>query len=437
MKCEKCGNDLQEGQKFCSVCGQKVEVIHACPKCGTKLGQGQRFCVVCGQPLYREEAGEGNNPKMADQKILEPRSGNKQKKRSGFGKGLLIAGGVMAGLIAIAGIFGGNQVSTSGNKEDPSMEVTSTEIKTTDAQASAFIEAYGFNPAKAVDRDSFIQSSVAPAFKDIRDNLSNYKGKGIKVKGLIIGKSDPQEYIEGVTELAYDANEWSKLLDTYYAYSCMNDDMDNPGGYIVISEDASAYTNEWKLIYGYPVGVNSKGDVIIWGELFTDEGAVIGGTETMVSSGGNSGDDFMTSEIKNTESFDESPSGSTDMKYDFGYNTNPDDIRYNSDYFTANVQVIKDNGFIGGKVNITGLFTYAGTGHSVGTMSWYDNDTMENLDAYFISDAYGEGQYVVLSAYNSNAYADDYVTVYGTVIDIDKNGVVYIAGQLIEPAPAG
>lgn len=123
--------------------------------------------------------------------------------------------------------------------------------------------------------------------------------------------------------------------------------------------------------------------------------------------------------------------------YDFGYNTNPDDIRYNQDYFTAGVEMIKNNGFIGSKVNITGLFTYAGTGNSVSMEQWYDSATMKNLDAYYISDAWGEGQYIVLSAYNSNVYADSYVTVYGTVIDIDKNGVVYIAGQLIEAAPAG
>lgn len=123
--------------------------------------------------------------------------------------------------------------------------------------------------------------------------------------------------------------------------------------------------------------------------------------------------------------------------YDFGYNTNPDDVRYNRDYFTAGVEVIKNNGFIGGKVNITGLFTYAATGSSVSMEQWYDSATMKNLDAYYISDPYGEGQYIVLSAYDSNVYADDYVTVYGTVIDIDKNGVVYIAGQLVEAAPAG
>lgn len=434
MNCKKCGNNLHENQKFCSVCGEKVEVINTCPKCGTKFEPGQKFCVVCGQLLYKEDLGQRNNPKTVAQKVSESQNVSKPKKRSGFGKVLLIAVGIIFSFTVLAGMFVRDLIAVSEiNAESPSKDIGSAEV----SQNGDGIEAAESDSTKAIDRNSFMQNAVTPEFKELRNNIYDYSGIGIKVKGLIIGKSIPEDYMEGVTELAYDANEWSDLLDTYYAYSCMSSGDDSPGGYIVISEDSSPYTNEWKMIYGYPVGVNSKGDVIMWAEFFTDEEAVVDGTDAVVSPGGNSGNDFMASEINDTESFDESSSSPAEVKYDFGYNTNPDDIRYNSDYFTANVQVIKDNGFIGGKVNITGLFTYAGTGNSVGTMSWYDNNTMENLDAYFISDAYGEGQYVVLSAYNSNVYADDYVTVYGTVIDIDKNGVVYIAGQLIEPAPAG
>ena len=434
MNCKKCGNNLQENQKFCSVCGEKVEVINTCPKCGTKFEPGQKFCVVCGQLLYKEDLGQRNNPKTAAQKVSESQNVSKPKKRSGFGKVLLIAVGIIFSITVLAGMFVRDSIDVSDiNAESPSKDTGSAEV----SQNGDGIEGTESYTTKAVDRNSFMQNAVTPEFKDLRNNINDYSGIGIKVKGLIIGKSIPEDYMEGVTELAYDANEWSDLLDTYYAYSCMSSGGDSPGGYIVISKESSPYTNEWKMIYGYPVGVNSKGDVIIWAEFFTDEEAVVDGTDAVVSPGGNSGNDVMASEINDMESFDESSSRPTEAKYDFGYNTNPDDIRYNPDYFTANVQVIKDNGFIGGQVNITGLFTYAGTGNSVGMMDWYDNNTMENLDAYFISDAYGEGQYVVLSAYNSNVFADDYVTVYGTVIDIDKNGVVYIAGQLIEPAPAG
>lgn len=121
--------------------------------------------------------------------------------------------------------------------------------------------------------------------------------------------------------------------------------------------------------------------------------------------------------------------------YDFGYNTDTDTVRYNSDYLTANVQYIKENGLVGSQVNVSGQFTYAGHGYSVSDMSWYDSNSMSQLDSYYINDAYGEGKYIVLSAYPASVFADQYVTVYGTVIDIDRNGVVYIAGQLIETAP--
>ncbi|WP_313151693.1 zinc ribbon domain-containing protein [Lacrimispora sp.] len=434
MNCKKCGNNLQENQKFCSVCGEKVEVINTCTKCGTKIEPGQKFCVVCGQSLYKEDLGQRNNPKTAAQKVSEPQNVSKPKKRSGFGKGLLIAVGIIFSITGLAGMFVRDSIAVSEiNAESPSTDTGSAEV----SQNGDGIEGPESYTTKSVDRNSFMQNAVTPEFKDLRNNIYDYSGIRIKVKGLIIGKSIPEDYMEGVTELAYDANEWSDLLDTYYAYSCMSSGGDSPGGYIVISKDSSPYTNEWKMIYGYPVGVNSKGDVIIWAEFFTDEEAVVDGTDAVVSPGGNSGNDVMASEINDMKSFDESSSRPTEAKYDFGYNTNPDDIRYNQDYFTAGVEMIKNNGFIGSKVNITGLFTYAGTGNSVSMEQWYDSATMKNLDAYYISDAWGEGQYIVLSAYNSNVYADSYVTVYGTVIDIDKNGVVYIVGQLIEAAPAG
>ena len=440
MKCENCGNDLQERQKFCSVCGKKVEPIQTCSSCGTKLEPGQKFCIHCGQPVHRVEQRYVSNPKTTVPNIVEPDNGIKRKKRFGIGKGLLIAGGVIVGITVISGIFGGNSTSTSENIGDKSTKLASTEMETTeDAQISAFIKAYGFNPEETVDRDNFMQNAVTPGFKDLRDNISYYIGKGIKVNGLIMGKSAPDDYMEGVTELAYDANEWNELLDTYYAYSCMNNDMDNPGGYVVISEDSSPYANEWKVIYGYPVGVNSKGDVILWGEFFTDE------EETPVtdSAGVVSSESIQESTQleQPPENYDSSPEyyNPANYKYDFGFNTNPDNIRDSQDYMTADVNFIKNNGMVASNVIITGKFTYAGHGRSVAVseFDWYDSNTMSDLDAYYISDPYGEGKYVVLSAYDSNVQADEYVQVYGTVIDIDKNGVVYIAGQLIETAPGG
>ena len=59
--CVKCGAVLEEGQKFCTVCGTKVgeepaaPVQHmqslTCRSCGAALEQGQKFCTKCGTPV--------------------------------------------------------------------------------------------------------------------------------------------------------------------------------------------------------------------------------------------------------------------------------------------------------------------------------------------------------------------------------------------------
>ena len=59
--CVKCGAVLEEGQKFCTVCGTKVgeepaaPVQHmqslTCRSCGAALEEGQKFCTKCGTPV--------------------------------------------------------------------------------------------------------------------------------------------------------------------------------------------------------------------------------------------------------------------------------------------------------------------------------------------------------------------------------------------------
>ena len=67
MKCSKCGNELKEGQKFCTKCGTPVNVqtqstvkqmdTAVCPKCGNPLKPGQKFCTKCGTPVTGPQQG--------------------------------------------------------------------------------------------------------------------------------------------------------------------------------------------------------------------------------------------------------------------------------------------------------------------------------------------------------------------------------------------
>lgn len=47
MKCNTCGAELTQEQKFCSECGAKVS--KHCVKCGAELKEGARFCSACGK----------------------------------------------------------------------------------------------------------------------------------------------------------------------------------------------------------------------------------------------------------------------------------------------------------------------------------------------------------------------------------------------------
>ncbi|MCB6615248.1 zinc-ribbon domain-containing protein [Ruminococcus sp. 210702-SL.1.03] len=66
MRCSNCGKNLEEGTKFCPVCGNAVPEqthtmqeppltplrpqaeMHFCPKCGSVVPLNARFCAACG-----------------------------------------------------------------------------------------------------------------------------------------------------------------------------------------------------------------------------------------------------------------------------------------------------------------------------------------------------------------------------------------------------
>lgn len=59
MNCPTCNSPLREGAKFCTACGQKVELAGTpppassdlCPKCGATLRPNAKFCTSCGERL--------------------------------------------------------------------------------------------------------------------------------------------------------------------------------------------------------------------------------------------------------------------------------------------------------------------------------------------------------------------------------------------------
>ena len=54
VKCIKCGSTVNENQKFCHECGEKVFIKPKnCPKCSLKVSTEDKFCQECGTNLEK------------------------------------------------------------------------------------------------------------------------------------------------------------------------------------------------------------------------------------------------------------------------------------------------------------------------------------------------------------------------------------------------
>lgn len=49
--CPSCGNPVQEGARFCSGCGAKLQTKAFCPACGAEVAAGAAFCSMCGTKI--------------------------------------------------------------------------------------------------------------------------------------------------------------------------------------------------------------------------------------------------------------------------------------------------------------------------------------------------------------------------------------------------
>ena len=56
MKCPKCQAENREGRKFCSKCGNPLQI--RCPSCRAVNEPGEDFCGECGQPLASGQVKE-------------------------------------------------------------------------------------------------------------------------------------------------------------------------------------------------------------------------------------------------------------------------------------------------------------------------------------------------------------------------------------------
>lgn len=421
MKCIKCGNNLKEGQKFCNECGAKVDD-------NVETNNLYKDTAIIEQPI--ENVTDEKTPDIdsdTQRSLLK-----KIQCRIGFKTMLLVS--------FVSFFFPFCTVSCSGNKiTSPSgyqivsdfglsknqldtLELEAVNVVDTTIGLVIIIMVCGIFISGAIKNT--LQAILAIAFMIGFKHSERFER--LSTAGMQIDFRFGYYFAFTAFLLAATAFIWAPKI--------MQKSSKNLSKYNQINSGLSGSL----IIIAVIAVVTNSGMIRGMGAVFSDNNKAVYEMEedtpvfnNDIFSWNKDGGDGTTT-VEESSQVKEVTDDTPVTAYDYGYNINNPDyyIKRSPLYFDTDVESIKGRKLIGSKVIVSGQITYASSGNST---TLPDMTTLNNLDKYFISDLYSMGQYEVLTACDSNVYKDDYVTVYGTVVNIDKNGIVYIAGQLIEP----
>ncbi len=91
MKCEKCGENNSDKNKFCRNCGNPINLKITCSKCGKKIERGIKFCSYCGAKI--------NNISKKRNQTSKARYSRKNKKAKNNNTSKIIAISIIAALV--------------------------------------------------------------------------------------------------------------------------------------------------------------------------------------------------------------------------------------------------------------------------------------------------------------------------------------------------
>lgn len=112
MKCEYCGNEIDDNSKFCRYCGKEQAPIKLCIKCGKELGLEDKWCRYCGAEQSKLDVAESfdtpNIGRLSDDEnqVINDAIKGVDKRKNLFGKKSLIAIVITIIIVAI-GLVGG------------------------------------------------------------------------------------------------------------------------------------------------------------------------------------------------------------------------------------------------------------------------------------------------------------------------------------------
>ena len=74
-KCPNCGQEVEDGMKFCCECGTPIPQVRKCPQCGMELPLKAKFCFGCGAPQNggagaQQNGGAASGVSMGDKNVI-------------------------------------------------------------------------------------------------------------------------------------------------------------------------------------------------------------------------------------------------------------------------------------------------------------------------------------------------------------------------------
>lgn len=211
MKCDKCGAELKSGAKFCTVCGEKVEVQRACPNCGKPIKEGVKFCRECGAAVNTAE-----NPIPQAQptpiKTEQVRYAAPAPVKTGKNKTAI---GIIAAVVAVVVVIGIAGAAMLVKKHAPLEKVEEKVSVTADTEAEEIPK------RKIGDSEYFLDSAV------FIKNGCLYLAYGDEQPILLTDKLFSDAFCGLYDRGYFDDNSWQEIYNGYRYISFDYTDEDN------------------------------------------------------------------------------------------------------------------------------------------------------------------------------------------------------------------
>lgn len=87
MKCNKCFNEIPDGNSFCIHCGAKADITDStqlCPNCGAKLNSKGYFCVKCGAKTAQPDVLKQTGSNLKNRADIQDKKANRISLKAKF-----------------------------------------------------------------------------------------------------------------------------------------------------------------------------------------------------------------------------------------------------------------------------------------------------------------------------------------------------------------